>query len=87
MTIETTFTCVPREPTDAMLNAAQERLCQIENMTYFNDHHQAEMFKAMVDAAPASDNHTPKMDEVYRFMRSNPETAKRMIAEVSREQV
>lgn len=82
----TTSAIVPREPTDEMLNAAQERLCQIENMTYFNDYHQAEMFKAMVDAAPTSDGYVPKMDEVYRFMRSNPETSKNMMAVVDREQ-
>ena len=45
------YAVVPAEPTDEMLNAAQSRLCDIANMTYFNDGHQAEMFKAMVTAA------------------------------------
>ena len=48
------FAVVPVEPTDKMLNAAQSRLCDIENNTYFNDYHQAEMFKAMVAAAPST---------------------------------
>jgi hypothetical protein len=38
--------------TDDMLNAAQSRLCELSNNTYFNDHHQTEMFIAMVAAAP-----------------------------------
>lgn len=45
------YMVVPSEPTDEMLNAAQSRLCDMANITYFNDHHQAEMFKAMVAAA------------------------------------
>ena len=39
------------EPTEDMLNAAQERLCQISSRTNFNDFEQAELFKAMVRAA------------------------------------
>lgn len=42
------------EPDDDMLNAAQERLCQISSRTNFNDHEQAEMFKAMVAEAIAA---------------------------------
>jgi hypothetical protein len=45
------FAIVPREPTDEMLNAAQSRLCEIENFTNFVDYNQAEMFKAMVTSA------------------------------------
>ena len=45
------YAVVPTKPTDAMLNAAQSRLCELENYTYFNDHNQAEMFKAMCEAA------------------------------------
>ena len=43
---------VPIDPTDAMLNAAQERLCQIQNPTYFDDDIETEKFVAMVNAAP-----------------------------------
>lgn len=41
----------PVEPNDKMLNAAQSRLCEMESIAYFNDHHQAEMYKAMIEAA------------------------------------
>ena len=29
------YAVVPTKPTDAMLNAAQSRLCELENYTYF----------------------------------------------------
>lgn len=48
------YTVVPLAPTDDMLNAAQSRLCEIENFTYFDDYSQAEMFKAMCAAADTS---------------------------------
>jgi hypothetical protein len=35
-------------PTDAMLNAAQSRLCELAHVTHFNDWHQAEMLRAML---------------------------------------
>jgi len=44
---------VPVEPTDEMLGAAQERLCEIANFTNFDDYNQAEMFKAMLGASPS----------------------------------
>jgi len=44
---------VPREPTDDMLNAAQERLCELRNITDFDDHLFAEMFKAAVSTSPS----------------------------------
>jgi hypothetical protein len=47
-----THVVVPMEMTDDMLNAAQERLCEVANPTYFNDFHQDEMFKAMLAARP-----------------------------------
>lgn len=37
--------------TDEMLNAGQERLCQLSARTYFNDYEQTEIFKAMFDAS------------------------------------
>ena len=45
------YAVVPIEPTDEMMNAAQARLCELSNATSFNDHQQAEMFKAMLLAA------------------------------------
>jgi hypothetical protein len=52
--------------TDEMLNAGQERLCEIRNTTHFDDEAQAEIFAAMLAAlnpkdtgqtAPYSDDH------------------------------
>lgn len=40
--------------TEEMLNAGQERLCQISASTYFNDHEQAEIFTAMLEASALS---------------------------------
>ncbi len=44
------FVLVPKEPTDAMLNAAQEWLCENHARTYFNDADEAGKFKAMIAA-------------------------------------
>lgn len=45
-----THVVVPIEPTDDMLNAAQERLCEMKSVTYFDDYREAEVFKAMCAA-------------------------------------
>ncbi|MDT4864596.1 hypothetical protein D3C87_1817360 [compost metagenome] len=39
------------ESTDEMLNAGQERLCQLSASTNFNDYEQAEIFKAMFEVS------------------------------------
>jgi hypothetical protein len=44
---------VPITPTDEMLNAAQERLCMLRNVTHFDDYLEAARYTAMVEAAPS----------------------------------
>jgi hypothetical protein len=60
------YIVVPAEVTDEMLNAAQDRLCQITNPTYFNDHNQAEMFKAMLAARPKVTPYVPPVGRLPR---------------------
>lgn len=57
-----THVVVPIEPTDDMLNAAQERLCEMKSVTHFDDHRETEMFKAMCSVCAKIGEHEPDCD-------------------------
>lgn len=53
------YVLVPIEPTDDMLHAAQERLCEIRNVTSFDDGEQASLYRAMLSAVPQDQGGVP----------------------------
>lgn len=57
-----THSVVPIEPTDDMLNAAQDRLCEMRSVTHFDDRLEAEKFKAMCSVCAMIGEHEPDCD-------------------------
>ena len=58
--------------TDAMLNAGQERMCELRNVTFFDDELQAEIYLAMIHASPtvSTDGLVERLRELRVVLKS-----------------